>query len=129
MEHASLCRIKRHLGDTGAYPPTMVGFGSHLSTENFMLELYYQITNDPTSGNQAILGPDLEKAFDNVAHAAIVSRINKLNMDERNYNYIGDFLSRRTVTLVVDSMTSDEHALEAQALLKGRSYPRSFSTS
>ncbi|XP_037561061.1 uncharacterized protein LOC119440205 [Dermacentor silvarum] len=120
MEHAFLTRINRHLEDTGAYPSTMVGFRSHLSTQDVMLQLYHQIINDPTSGTRAILGLDLEKAFDNVSHAAILSRINKLNMGERSYNYIRDFLSCRTVTLAVDSMTSHEHALGSAGTPQGK---------
>ncbi|XP_037564825.1 uncharacterized protein LOC119444510 [Dermacentor silvarum] len=119
MEHAFLTRINRHLEDTGAYPPTMMGFRSHLSTQDVMLQLYHQIINDPTSGTRAILGLDLEKEFDTVSHAAILNRINKLNMGERSYNYIRDFLSCRTVTLTVDSMTSDEHALGSNGTPQG----------
>ncbi|XP_037526368.1 uncharacterized protein LOC119403510 [Rhipicephalus sanguineus] len=119
MEHAFLTRINSHLEDTGAYPPTMVGFRSHLSTQDIMLQLYHQSINDPTSGTRAILGLDLEKAFDNVAHAAILRRINKLNLGERSYNYIRDFLSRRTVTLTVDTMTSDEHTLGSAGTPQG----------
>ncbi|XP_037509019.1 uncharacterized protein LOC119385697 [Rhipicephalus sanguineus] len=111
MEHAFLTRINSHVEDTAAYPPTVVGFRSHLSTQDIMLQLYHQIINDPTSGTRAILGLALEKTFDNVAHAAILRRINKLNLGERSYNYIRDLLSRRTVTLTVDTMTSDEHTL------------------
>nr|XP_050045691.1 uncharacterized protein LOC126542598 [Dermacentor andersoni] len=96
----------------------MVGFRPHLSTQDVMLQLYHEIINDPTSGNRAILGLDLEKAFHNVADAAILSRINKLNMGERIYNYIRDFLSRRTVTLAVGSIF-DEHALASAGTPQG----------
>ncbi|XP_072142261.1 uncharacterized protein [Dermacentor andersoni] len=85
MEHAFLSRINRFLEDNGLYPPTMVGFRLRLSTQYVMLQLYHQIINNPTSGNRAILCLDLEKTFDNVAHAAILSRINKLSMATGRY--------------------------------------------
>ncbi|XP_049528950.1 uncharacterized protein LOC125947734 [Dermacentor silvarum] len=120
IENAFLTRINRHLDGTGAYPPTMVGFRTPLSTQDVMLQLYQPILNDPTTGTMAILGLDLEKAFDNVGHAAILSRINIFSMDERSYSHIRDYLSRRTVTLAVDSMTSDEHALGSAGTPLGR---------
>ncbi|XP_037567445.1 uncharacterized protein LOC119447948 [Dermacentor silvarum] len=73
-----------------------------------MLQLKEQILDDRTRGTKAILGLDLEKAFDNVARSAILDQISNLNLGVRAYNYIRDFLTDRKATLIAGDMETEE---------------------
>ncbi|XP_037561319.1 uncharacterized protein LOC119440486 [Dermacentor silvarum] len=88
MEHAFRNLVNAHLELTGADSHTVIGFRAHLLTQDAMLQLKYQSRN-----TKAILGLNLESAFDRVAHSAILAQISHLNVRERAYNYVKDFLS------------------------------------
>ncbi|XP_049270134.1 uncharacterized protein LOC119385971 [Rhipicephalus sanguineus] len=111
MEHALLNRVNSHLEDTAAYPHSIIGFRAHLSTQDAMLQLKHRILDGKSRHTKAILGLDLERAFDNVAHSTILERISQLNLGERTYNYVRDFLSDRRAYLVAGDIKSDEHTL------------------
>ncbi|KAG0439001.1 hypothetical protein HPB47_016788 [Ixodes persulcatus] len=111
MEHALLTRINSHLEDTSAYPHSIIGFRAHLSTQDAMLQLKHQILDDKSRHTKAILGLDLERAFDSVAHPTILERISFLNLGERTYNYVRDFLLNRRAFLSVGDIQSEEFTL------------------
>ncbi|XP_070389165.1 uncharacterized protein [Dermacentor albipictus] len=108
LEHAFLNRINGHLEETEAYPHTMVGFRSRLSMQDVMLQLKNQILDDKTRNTRAVLGLDLEKAFDSVAHESILIQVSNLNLWERAYNYVRDFLNDYKATLTVGDLESEE---------------------
>ncbi|KAG0423072.1 hypothetical protein HPB47_001125 [Ixodes persulcatus] len=111
MEHALLTRINSHLEDTSAYPHSIIGFRAHLTTQDAMLQLKHQILDGKSRHTKAILGLDLERAFDSVAHSTILERISLLNLGERTYNYVRDFLSNRRAYLSVGDIQSEEFTL------------------
>ncbi|XP_075535920.1 uncharacterized protein LOC142571447 [Dermacentor variabilis] len=86
-----------------------------------MLQLKYQIIDDggSTRDNKAILGLDLQSAFDKVKHSAILSQVSKLNMGERSYNYIKDFLTDRTVELRAGHLQTQEKKLGSTGTPQG----------
>ncbi|XP_077548763.1 uncharacterized protein LOC144162149 [Haemaphysalis longicornis] len=94
-------RWQDYLEREGLYPATMIGFRQRLSTQDAMLQLKNAIVDDTgiSRDNKTILGLDLQSAFDKVKHSAILSQVSKLNMGERSYNYIKDFLTDRTAEL------------------------------
>lgn len=111
MEHAFLTRISAHLEDTAAYPHSIIGFRAHLSTQDAMLQLKHHVLEGRTRTTKAILGLDLEKAFDSIAHSTILDRISRLNLGARSYNYVRDFLSNRTAFLSAGDLRSDAQTL------------------
>lgn len=111
MEHALLTRINSHLEDTSAYPYSIIGFRAHLSAQDAMLQLKHQILDDKSRHTKAILGLDIERAFDSVAHSTILERISLLNLGERTYNYVRDFLSNRRAFLSVGDIQSEKFTL------------------
>ncbi|XP_050051467.1 uncharacterized protein [Dermacentor andersoni] len=86
-----------------------------------MLQLKYQIIDDGGSArdNKAILGLDLQSAFDKLKHSAILSQVSKLNMGERSYNYIKDFLTDRTVELRAGDLQTQEKKLGSTGTPQG----------
>ncbi|XP_077542647.1 uncharacterized protein LOC144155191 [Haemaphysalis longicornis] len=89
---------QRYLEDGGLYPNTIIGFRNKLGTQDAMIQLKHDILDDTTGtrDNKAILGLDLQSAFDQVRHSAILAQVAKLNMGRRTYAYIKDFLTNRT---------------------------------
>ncbi|XP_077548437.1 uncharacterized protein LOC144161686 [Haemaphysalis longicornis] len=85
----------------------MLGFRAGLSTQDAMLLLRHEIIDRTTkrSGDTAaILGLDLLGAFDNVQHSAILRQMSRLNMGERSFQYVKDFLTERTATIVAGDL-------------------------
>lgn len=61
-----------------------------------MIPLKQQIIDGDSTDTKAILGRDLQSAFDKVKHSAILRQIFRLNMGGRTFNYVTNFLSNRT---------------------------------
>lgn len=99
LEHVLLNRWQLYLETAELYPNTLVGFRAKLGTQDAMLLLKHEVVDSPTLDNRAVLGLDLQSAFDRVRHAAILTQVSRLNMGERSFNYIKDFLSNRTTTI------------------------------
>lgn len=121
LEHVLLNRWQDYLEREGLYPATVIGFRQHLSTQDAMLQLKYQIIDGDGSArdNKAILGLDLQSAFDKVKHSAILSQVSNLNMGERSYNYIKDFLTDRTAELRAGDLQTQEKKLGSTGTPQG----------
>lgn len=115
MEHVLNNRWQRYLEEQGYYSDSMLGFRSHLGTQDAMLLLQREVLNPvggvPQKDNRAILGLDLQSAFDRVKHSAILANMAKFGMGERSYNYVKSFLTRRTARLEVGSEKLSEREL------------------
>lgn len=106
LEHVLNDRWQRFLETQGHYSDSMLGFRSHLGTQDALLLLQREVL-DPVGGipqkdNRAVLGLDLQSAFDRVRHSAILSSMVALGMGERSYNYVRSFLTGRTACLEVE---------------------------
>ncbi|XP_065281367.1 uncharacterized protein [Dermacentor albipictus] len=100
LEHVLMCRWQDYLEESGLYPITIIGFRRSIGTQDTMILLKKDITDDDTlTKDKAILGLDLQSAFDKVKHSAILAKVPRLNMGARAYNYIKDFLTERTTEL------------------------------
>ncbi|XP_070386402.1 uncharacterized protein [Dermacentor albipictus] len=82
-----------------------------------MLQLKNQILHDKTRYTRAILGLDLEKAFDNVPHESILKQMSNSNLEERAYNYVRDFLNDRKATLTVGDLECEERTQGSAVML------------
>lgn len=111
MEHVVHTRLNRFMEENELYPPTMIGFRPKLSTQDVMLQLKHQIIEAKTRDTRIILGLDLEKAFDNVRHDAILENLHELGVGARTFNYIRDFLSGRKAHFQVGGLHSHDFPL------------------
>ncbi|XP_077531669.1 uncharacterized protein LOC144144172 [Haemaphysalis longicornis] len=104
---------QRYLEDGGLYPNTIIGFRNKLGTQDAMIQLKHDILDDTTGtrDNKAILGLDLQSAFDQVRHSAILAQVAKLNMGRRTYAYIKDFLTNRTTEINAGDLRLPEKLL------------------
>lgn len=108
MEHVVLARLTNFLEDHDLIPHTMLGFRKSLSTQDAMLQLKHQVIDSMTTSTKAILGLDLKKAFDNVKHSTILTRIIELGLGKRTYDYVRDFLTDRTARITLGELESGE---------------------
>ncbi|XP_077547772.1 uncharacterized protein LOC144160025 [Haemaphysalis longicornis] len=119
MEHVLHNRWQEYLEGEELYLETIIGFRQHLSTQDAMIQIRHQIIDDKTRDNKAILGLDLESAFDKVTHAAVLRQVSELNMGERSYQYIKDFLTGRSAELRAGELQADEKELGSQGTPQG----------
>nr|XP_050046305.1 uncharacterized protein LOC126543213 [Dermacentor andersoni] len=85
----------------------MIGFHPSLSTQDAMKLLKHQIINKNTRVISAILGLDLERAFDKIAHARILDSISELGLGEKFHKFVSWFLRSRKAALKIDDFKSD----------------------
>lgn len=88
----------------GLYPHSMVGFRSHLSAQDALLQISHAILSGIVNLTRAIVAVDLTKAFDRVTHSAILQGIQELQLGPKTYNYIRAFLNGRTASLHIDDV-------------------------
>ncbi|KAM7315618.1 hypothetical protein ISCGN_005401 [Ixodes scapularis] len=119
MEHALLNRWQVYLEQKGIYPPSLIGFRQNLGTHDAMLQLKHQVLDNKTRGTRAILGLDLESAFDKVVHSAILRQISQRNLGLRTYNYVKDFLTDRRAVLVAKDLQLEEQTLGSAGTPQG----------
>lgn len=65
---------------------TIIGFRQQLSTQDATIQIKHQVIDGETRDSKAVLGLDL------VTHSAILVQVSHLNLGERSYEYIKDFL-------------------------------------
>lgn len=121
FEHVVLARLETLAEEQDLFPPTMLGFRAHLSTQDALVQIYHDLLKDPVrAGTRAMLGIDLRKAFDNVTHEAIAQHLASTNPGERIYNYVCSFLQGRTVELsLIDSNATKRLALSNKGTPQG----------
>lgn len=109
MERMVLRRLQQHLEDTQALPHCMIGYRSHLSTQDTLLRIHEEILQSPSTAQlRAILAIDLTKAFDYVDHDAMLSELADTQCGSHMYNYVRNFLRSRTLSIQIG-----EHKLDA----------------
>lgn len=119
MEHVVQTRLNNYMEDHHLYPISMVGFRSHLSTQDVMLQLKHEILDSQTRDTKVILGLDLAKAFDNVTHKAILDNLSLLGVGPKTYNYVKNFLSDRVAQINFGESKSDYIELGSKGTPQG----------
>lgn len=102
MEKALQIRITEYMEANDLFPHTMFGFRAHLSAQDVLFQLKYDIIDRPSGATQqerAILAIDFQGAFDNVRHSAILNNLARIGIGQRTYDYVRDFLHNRHVTI------------------------------
>ncbi|XP_049522614.1 uncharacterized protein LOC125945086 [Dermacentor silvarum] len=101
MEQVVQTRLNRYMEENGLYPDTMIGFRPKLSACDVMLQLKDEIIHKQTRDTKVIVGLDVANAFDNLRHVSILENLNSLNVGEKVYHSIKDFLTNRKATLKI----------------------------
>ncbi|XP_070387412.1 uncharacterized protein [Dermacentor albipictus] len=79
-----------------------------LTSCDAMKMVKHQLIDGSTRETGALLGLDLEKAFDNALHEYILACVADLELGPRLYNYIRYFLTGRKAKLRIGDFVSDE---------------------
>lgn len=113
LEHVLNNRWQRYLETKGLHPNFMLGFRAQSNTQDAMIQLYQDINDksERTRDAKAALSLDLQGAFDNVQHSAILAQVSRLNLGKRSYDYIRDFLFERTVEICAGDLQLPEKQL------------------
>ncbi|XP_077529392.1 uncharacterized protein LOC144141768 [Haemaphysalis longicornis] len=72
-EHVLMARWHDYLEDNHLYPEAMIGFRRSLCTYDAMIQLKHLIVDRDSWNARAIIDLDLQGAFDNVNHSAILN--------------------------------------------------------
>nr|XP_050025486.1 uncharacterized protein LOC126520749 [Dermacentor andersoni] len=112
MERVVPNRLNRYLEDNEVYRYNIIGFRAGLIVNNRSREV------------KALLGLDLEKAFDNVLHTFVIKTISDLGLGSRFHSYVSSFLTDRNAKLRVRDFRSEDVSLGA----RGTSSERKSST-
>ncbi|XP_037577228.2 uncharacterized protein LOC119459601 [Dermacentor silvarum] len=106
-------RWQRYLEESELYPNSIIGFRNKLGKQDAKILLKNEIIDDMTAAkdNRAILGLDLQSAFDKVRHSAILAQVCRLNMGRKTYEYIKDFLTERTTEICAGDLQLAEKKL------------------
>ncbi|XP_037518250.1 uncharacterized protein LOC119395029 [Rhipicephalus sanguineus] len=110
-EHVILNRLSEHVEEKQYFPYTMIGYRPGLSTQDAMLRIKKSLLDRPTRDTKALLGLDVEQAFDNIRHQAILTAISEHNLGTRFYQYVNAFLEDRTATLRIGEHVSQSFDL------------------
>nr|XP_037288694.1 uncharacterized protein LOC119181543 [Rhipicephalus microplus] len=86
----------------------MIGFRAGLSTHDARKLIKRQIIDHSTGEFRAIIGLDLDKAFDNVSHEFIFQSIASLGLGKRVYDFVRSFVCPRTAKLKIEGYFSRE---------------------
>lgn len=119
MEHVLMGWWQQYLEDKRLYPDTMFGFREKLGTHDAMALIKECIVNVEKREGRALLGLDLQSAFDKVKHSAILAQVSVLGLGARSYAYICDFLTRRTPKLCVGELNLEERELGSVGMPQG----------
>lgn len=110
-EHAIHNRIIEHIENQELFRHNLIGFRKALSTQDAMLMIKRAIIDDPSRDVKGLLGLDLIKAFDTVAHKHILHEISTLNLGSNFYNYVRSFLANRTARVKLGIVTGGPYNL------------------
>ncbi|KAH9375646.1 hypothetical protein HPB48_021491 [Haemaphysalis longicornis] len=103
-------RLRKHLEEHHRIPFNLLGFRPKLSTKYILLALYEEVIKEPSASQlRAIVAADLQKAFDNVTHEAILHDLAKTNCGTAVYNNTLQFLQSRTLSIQIYDYQSQEN--------------------
>ncbi|XP_037568110.1 protein YkfC-like [Dermacentor silvarum] len=97
----------------------MIGFRAGLSTQDAMKLIKNQVIDRNPRDARAILGLDLEKAFDNILHSFLLGTISSLELGKHFHDYTRSFLADREAMLKVGDLASDLARLGSRGTPQG----------
>jgi len=94
--------------------PTQYGFRKNRSTVDVLSVLSQSWQNALNSGKEVIaITLDISKAFDRVWHAGLIAKLPSFGIGGRLLNFVSDFLSGRTQSVVLDGQSSNNLSINA----------------
>lgn len=119
-EHLVARRLTELLEDTGRFPHTMFGFRAHLSAQDVHLQLKETIIDHLSKTNPScIVALDIQGAFDNVTHTAILQQLQTTGCGKATYNFVRAFLTNRTATLHLGPYKTEKFHIPARGTPQG----------
>ncbi|XP_037508936.1 uncharacterized protein LOC119385599 [Rhipicephalus sanguineus] len=100
-------RVSRYLEDRDIYPHNMIGFRPGLSMQDAVKLIKDQVIDRNKRDVRAILGLDLERAFDNILHHFVLSQISCIGLGKCFHDYTKSFLTDREAILKMGDLVSD----------------------
>ncbi|KAG0425319.1 hypothetical protein HPB47_027510 [Ixodes persulcatus] len=116
MERVIQRRLQEHMEPQGLFPHHMYGFRNHLSTQDIFLQIHKDYYSRDARW-QAVAALDLRKAFQRIAHSAILEQMSRLNLGDKAYNYVKSFLTDITAQIKLGNHVSDLFAIGPLPLL------------
>lgn len=120
FEHLVTRRLTDFLEDTNQLPHTMLGFRTHLSAQDVHLQLKERILDCLSKVHpSSVLALDIQGAFDNVTHTAILGQLQTTGCGSATYNYVRAFLTERTATLHIGPYQTETFHTPAKGTPQG----------
>lgn len=106
-------RLQWYLESNSLLTNSQTGFRQQLSTIDQIIKLQDDISKSLANKNHTLgLFIDFERAFDLLWHAGLLSKLNKIGIQGRMYNWILEFLTNRTFQVRVGEHLSQPHHIE-----------------
>ena len=107
MEHIITTHIMSHANTQNIMYPLQHGFQRGLSCESQLIEFIDDVTKNLYQGKQTdCIIMNFFKAFDNVSHSLIIHKLKHYGITGKTNEWIKNFLSDRTQSVVVEGETS-----------------------
>ena len=109
LEHIIASNIRQHLDDHSILSPFQHGFRKKHSCETQLLTTIEDLARGLDQRDQIdCLILDFSKAFDSVAHQRLLYKMDWYGIRGKTNNWVKNWLTSRTQTVVVDGETSEE---------------------
>ena len=107
-------RLTNHLEKYHLMSNKQFGFRKNRSTADLLLKITSSWNKSLDKGKETyVIALDIAGAFDRVWHGGLISKIKSLGIDGNLLGLIGNYLSDRTLHVVLNGHTSSEHKIEA----------------
>ena len=107
MEHIITSHMMSHASTQNSMYPLQHGFQRVLSCESQLIEFIDDVTKNLDQRKQTdCLIMDFSKAFDKVSHSLIIHKLKHYGITGKTNEWIKNFLSDRTQSVVVEGETS-----------------------
>ena len=114
MESMVNHHLVRYLESNGLLNDRQYGFRKNRSTGDLMSFLSERWSRSIHQfGESKVVALDISKAFDRVWHGALISKLIAFGVGNDFSRFISSFLRDRSIRVVVDGVSSDEHRLNA----------------
>ena len=99
--------LVKHLEENEILPDSQHGFRSKRSCLTQLIEHVDEVLKALNGGNEVdVIYLDYSKAFDKVDHQVLLAKMKMYGINGKFYDWIKDFLSNRSQTVVVDGSKS-----------------------
>lgn len=106
-------RLQWYLESKSLLSNSQTGFRRQLSTIDQIIKLQDDISKSLSNKNHTLgLFLDFERAFDLLWHAGLLAKLKKLGIQGRMYNWILEFITKRTFQVRVGKHLSQTHPIE-----------------